>query len=301
ATECGGRVEVTRVEDAEQRDAIDRAEPVERAQHGALRRNGPLRDRPGPHREATLRLELSQTAEELEQLRQPRVLATEPLSEALGEPLERAYGDLRRPHGPMPRRELRERQRPGVLRNVELRDPRRDERAQPLARGHGDHAGARGAIGRHPSRRRANHFGESPPLFGGEAVNPEVGAEHETRRQYSRGMQPEEAPDRTRDAARDLLRFIEASPSPYHAVAEVVARLSAGGFRAFDERESWELSPGTRGYVIRGGSVVAFVIGTRPAADAGFRLVGAHTDSPNLRVKPAARYESAGYVQLAVE
>ncbi len=114
-------------------------------------------------------------------------------------------------------------------------------------------------------------------------------------------MQPEEAPDRTRDAARDLLRFIEASPSPYHAVAEVVARLSAGGFRAFDERESWELSPGTRGYVIRGGSVVAFVIGTRPAADAGFRLVGAHTDSPNLRVNPAARYESAGYVQLAVE
>jgi aspartyl aminopeptidase len=101
--------------------------------------------------------------------------------------------------------------------------------------------------------------------------------------------------------ATDLLRFIEAAPTPRHAVAEVARRLIAGGFRAFDERESWTLEPGTRGYVTRGGSIVAFVQGEVSAADSGFSVIGAHTDSPNLRLKPLPEYESAGYSELSVE
>ncbi|MFO7180818.1 MAG: M18 family aminopeptidase [Pseudomonadota bacterium] len=114
-------------------------------------------------------------------------------------------------------------------------------------------------------------------------------------------MHSQEAPDVARDAARDLLSFIDRSPSPYHAVGEVVSRLQAGGFRAFDERDGWEMAPGTRGYVVRGGSVIAFVLGMHPPAQTGFRLIGAHTDSPNLRVKPAARFDNVGYAQLSVE
>ena len=101
--------------------------------------------------------------------------------------------------------------------------------------------------------------------------------------------------------ARDLLRFIEAAPTPRHAVAEVVRRLGEAGFRAFDERESWELLPGMRGYVTRGGSVAAFVLGSEPPADAGFSVIGAHTDSPNLRLKPLPQLDSVGYSGLAVE
>jgi aspartyl aminopeptidase len=102
-------------------------------------------------------------------------------------------------------------------------------------------------------------------------------------------------------AARDLLGFIQAAPTPRHAVAEVLRRLAEAGFQSFDEGDSWELAPGTRGYVRRGGSIAAFVVGGEPPHQAGFSLVGAHTDSPNLRVKPVSDGESAGYATLAVE
>ncbi|MFZ5891902.1 MAG: M18 family aminopeptidase [Myxococcota bacterium] len=101
--------------------------------------------------------------------------------------------------------------------------------------------------------------------------------------------------------ARDLTRFIDASPSPYHAVEQVERRLVAEHFIRFDEGESWELTPGTRGFVVRGATLLAFVIGSRPPAEAGFIILGAHTDSPNLRIKPRSEFENVGFRQLAVE
>src|SRR5262245_32476282 len=104
------------------------------------------------------------------------------------------------------------------------------------------------------------------------------------------------------DAAGDLLRFIDRSPTPYHAVVEAVARLRAVGFTELAEAELWELSPGDARYVVRGGgSLFAFVVGERSPAEAGFHLVGAHTDSPNLRLKPLPDVSREGYRQLAVE
>jgi aspartyl aminopeptidase len=104
------------------------------------------------------------------------------------------------------------------------------------------------------------------------------------------------------DAADDLLRFIDRSPTPYHAVAEVTRRLAAAGFRSLDEGELWMLAPGDARYVVRGGgSLLAFVVGERQPAEAGFHWIGAHTDSPNLRVKPAPDLEREGYQQLALE
>ena len=103
------------------------------------------------------------------------------------------------------------------------------------------------------------------------------------------------------DAVADLLRFIDASPTPYHAAREAGARLSKAGFRELRAEDVWKLSPGDTRYVVRGGSLVAFVAGAAPPAAAGFRWVGAHTDSPNLRVKPRPDVTAHGCRQIAVE
>ena len=107
--------------------------------------------------------------------------------------------------------------------------------------------------------------------------------------------------DRTPEAS-DLAAFLDASNTPYHAVSELARRLTSAGFRAFREQEAWQVEPGTRGFVVRaGGSIVAFEVGSKPPADAGFVLIGAHSDSPNLRLKPVPDLTNVGYRQLSVE
>jgi aspartyl aminopeptidase len=110
-------------------------------------------------------------------------------------------------------------------------------------------------------------------------------------------------PDHAADPlTRDLMAFLEAAPTPYHAVSEVTRRLAGAGFQRLSERDSWQLSPGAGGYVVRGGgSVVAFRMGSKTPAQAGFAIIGAHTDSPNLRLKPNAELTAHGYEQLSVE
>src|SRR5699024_7573861 len=83
--------------------------------------------------------------------------------------------------------------------------------------------------------------------------------------------------------AAGLCAFIDASPSPCHACATVAARLTAAGFTEIAETDPWPHEPG-RYLLRRAGSLVAWVsAGTDPAR--GFRVLGAHTDSPNLRIK----------------
>ncbi|MBW2254302.1 MAG: M18 family aminopeptidase [Deltaproteobacteria bacterium] len=99
-----------------------------------------------------------------------------------------------------------------------------------------------------------------------------------------------------------LLEYLDDSPSPFHAAKEAARLLEEAGFAPVDEAAApGSLPPGTRGYVLRGGSVVAFLVGSEPAAEAGFRIVTAHTDSPNLRVKPQPLVRGQGYVRLGVE
>jgi aspartyl aminopeptidase len=103
-------------------------------------------------------------------------------------------------------------------------------------------------------------------------------------------------------AADDLLRFIDASPTPFHAVREAARRLEAQGYRRLDEREAWKVAPGERLYVVRGDtSIAAFRAGRAAPEEAGFRLIGAHTDSPNLRLKPRSPLTRSGFHQLGVE
>jgi aspartyl aminopeptidase len=104
------------------------------------------------------------------------------------------------------------------------------------------------------------------------------------------------------DPVDDLLNFIDRSPTPYHAASEVCSRLDAAGYQRLDESALWSLFPGDRRYVVRGGgSIAAFEVGARAPAESGFRIVGAHTDSPNLRIKPNPDVHAHGMHQLAVE
>ncbi len=101
---------------------------------------------------------------------------------------------------------------------------------------------------------------------------------------------------------QDLISYLDASPTPFHAVAETARRLDQSGYRALDESASWRVEAGDKVYITRGGgSIAAFHLGTAPAGEAGFRLVGAHTDSPNLRVKPNPGRKQVGYQQVGVE
>ena len=97
-----------------------------------------------------------------------------------------------------------------------------------------------------------------------------------------------------------LCDFINASPTPFHAVEQAAARLSAHGFKPLCESADWSLSRPGRYYVVRNQrSLVAFALNAPP--ESGLRMLGAHTDSPGLRVKPHPCARRHGFLQLAVE
>lgn len=99
-----------------------------------------------------------------------------------------------------------------------------------------------------------------------------------------------------------LMQFIDASPTAAHAVQHAKQILDAAGFRQLDEGEAWNLKPGERFYIIRQhNSLVAGRIGKQSARESGFRLIGAHTDSPGFRLKPHAQYSDKGYLMLGLE
>jgi len=106
------------------------------------------------------------------------------------------------------------------------------------------------------------------------------------------------APDR--NGALDLIDFVDASPSPYHAAAETLRRLTLAGFTRLPLAGDWTSGPG-RYAVADGGSLFAWVVPPGSASHAPFRLLGAHADSPALRVKPRPDTGRAGVRQLGVE
>ncbi len=116
--------------------------------------------------------------------------------------------------------------------------------------------------------------------------------------------------DSAGDHLADLMDFVVASPSSYHAAEQVARRLTAAGATRIDEADAWPSVPGA--YVlVRGGAAVAWVVPeglgdaddstSGAAASASFRIVGSHTDSPGFRVKPNPDAGAAGYAQVAVE
>ncbi len=106
-----------------------------------------------------------------------------------------------------------------------------------------------------------------------------------------------------RDAyVADLADLIAASPSSFHAVAEVARRLDAAGFVRLDELADWPAGPGAqRRYVVRDGALIAWVRPAGAGPTTPFRVVGAHTDSPGFQLKPRPGSAAHGWLQAGVE
>jgi len=102
--------------------------------------------------------------------------------------------------------------------------------------------------------------------------------------------------------AKALCDFIDASPSPYHAIDSAEAVLVAAGASRLDERDAWVLTPGKTYYVIRdGASMIAFRPGRKAPAEAGFALSGAHVDAPGLRARIEKSVSARGMERVAIE
>lgn len=98
----------------------------------------------------------------------------------------------------------------------------------------------------------------------------------------------------------ELIHFIDASPTPFHAVEWMSKTLECSGFIRLEEDAKWELEENQNYYVTRNGSsMIAFTY--PPCDEKGYTIVGAHTDSPHLRLKPNPLTTSAGIKRLGVE
>ncbi|KAI9296319.1 aspartyl aminopeptidase [Neoconidiobolus thromboides FSU 785] len=103
---------------------------------------------------------------------------------------------------------------------------------------------------------------------------------------------------------KGFLKFINASPSPFHAVKNIKERLHENGFLELKERDSWngKLEKNGKYYFTRNQStIVAFAVGEKFEPGNGFSMVAAHTDSPCLKVKPISKKEKVGYLQVGVQ
>ncbi|KAJ5781057.1 hypothetical protein N7457_006217 [Penicillium paradoxum] len=108
----------------------------------------------------------------------------------------------------------------------------------------------------------------------------------------------------TKQPALDFLSFVNAAPTPFHAVHEAKELLTKAGFEEIRERDSWASTcqPGGKYYLTRNTTtLVAFAIGKQWQPGNSISMIGAHTDSPVLRVKPVSKKSGEGFVQVGVE
>jgi len=101
--------------------------------------------------------------------------------------------------------------------------------------------------------------------------------------------------------ASDLADFVAASPSSYHAAEEVARRLQEAGFARLDETDAWPTQAGGRFVVVRDGAAIGWVVPSDATATTPVHVLGAHTDSPGLKLKPKPTTGSHGWLQAAVE
>ncbi len=97
----------------------------------------------------------------------------------------------------------------------------------------------------------------------------------------------------------DLAAFVTASPTSYHAAAEVARRLDDAGFTRLVEADDWDA--GERQYVVRDGAVLAWAVPPAAGPTTAYRIVGAHTDSPGFKLKPRPTTGGHGWLQAGVE
>ena len=107
---------------------------------------------------------------------------------------------------------------------------------------------------------------------------------------------------RSKELNRRLYNFLDSSPTPFHAVLQMSQILEKAGFTQIAETEDWNLHQGGKYFVTRNQSaLIAFIVGESDYAEYGARVVGAHTDSPALMVKPQSEIRENGFLQLGIE
>lgn len=102
----------------------------------------------------------------------------------------------------------------------------------------------------------------------------------------------------------EFLKFVNVSPTPYHAVDSIRHRLEHAGFEQILERNDWteKCKPGGKYYLTRNAStLLAFAIGEHWKPGGPIAMIGAHTDSPCLRIKPISKHQTEGFLQVGVE
>lgn len=103
--------------------------------------------------------------------------------------------------------------------------------------------------------------------------------------------------------AAELIDFIYESPSAFHAAYNVKNILIEKGYTELKEEEAWKLNKGGKYFTAKNDSaIIAFVVGKGKVEESGFKLIGAHTDSPSFRIKPRPEIVSENnYVKLNTE
>ncbi|EPB92944.1 aspartyl aminopeptidase [Mucor circinelloides 1006PhL] len=105
--------------------------------------------------------------------------------------------------------------------------------------------------------------------------------------------------------AQDFIEFVNKSPSPFHATFEASEILKSAGFKEIKERDSWNDGlierKGKYFFTRNGSAIVAFEVGGKYNPGNGFSIIGAHTDSPCLKVKPISKKDKSGYLEVGVQ
>lgn len=106
-----------------------------------------------------------------------------------------------------------------------------------------------------------------------------------------------------KQAALELIDFLYESPTAFHSVLSIQKFLNSYGFKPLDESEKWLLETGGKYYMTKNDSaLIAFVIGTEDVVEHGFKMIGAHTDSPGFRIKANPEMTVEGsYLKLNTE
>ncbi|KAH9720776.1 aspartyl aminopeptidase [Citrus sinensis] len=130
-------------------------------------------------------------------------------------------------------------------------------------------------------------------IFPGEERSSEEETEtalNQTEREAMAKAKAEANGEEVNSIVSDFLHFLNASPTAFHAVDEAKRRLQTVGYQQISEREDWELEVGKRYFFTRNHStIIAFAVGKKYVAGNGFHVVGAHTDSPCLKLKPVSK------------
>ena len=103
--------------------------------------------------------------------------------------------------------------------------------------------------------------------------------------------------------ARELIDFLYDSPTAFHAVKNIKKVLKDNGFIELKEEDRWEIQKGSKYFTTKNKSaLIAFTVGTGKMEENGFKIIGAHTDSPSFRVKPNSEMTSENtYIKLNTE